>query len=638
MGKRELIVFSICACLLLVFVAHVILDTNLLNDVQSRDDTGSEGGSSSDNQTGDSGTSDTNSSTGDNDTSSAGSSTGDNDTSSAGSSTGDSNEQTGSGKDHEDAADYAWDSSEVIDIELNGNAITVNATGVATVDGSTVTITSAANYKITGTLNNGQIIVDTGDKETIRLILNGVDITCSNSAPIYIKDAKKVILVLQEGTENYVSDGTSYVLEEGTDEPNAAVFSKSDLTIYGEGALNVDANYNDGIATKDGLIIKSGTVIVNSVDDGIRGKDYIIVKGGKVTVNADGDGVKSDNDADAEEGCVTVEAGVMNVVCDGDAIQAATDVTVTGGKITLISGGGSNGFVYSGTSAKGIKANVSVTIDGGTFTIDSADDAVHSNDEMTINGGTFVIATGDDGFHADTSLEVNGGTIDITESYEGIESSTITINDGDIDITSSDDGINAAGGNDGSGMDQRGGRDRDIFTGSGDHYLYINGGYIVIDSGGDGLDINGGVEMTGGYVIINGPTSNMNGALDYYNSFKITGGVLMAVGSSGMAQAPSTSSTQYSVMLNFNSPISAGTIINIQTSTGTVAFSFKSTKQYQSVVFSSSALTKGVTYDVYVGGSASGTSYDGLYIGGTYTPGTQCATFTISSIVTRLGY
>jgi hypothetical protein len=631
MGKRELIVFSICACLLLVFVAHLVLDTNLLSNVNSADDTGSDGNSSVDNQTGDSDTSDTDTSTGDNTDTSAG----DNDTSSTDTST---DSETSKGEDHEDAADYVWDSSDVIDIELNGDSITVSATGVATVDGSTVTITSAANYRITGTLNNGQVIVDTDDKETIRLILNGIDITCPNSAPIYIKNAKKVILVLQEGTENYVADGTSYILEAETDEPNAAVFSKSDLTIYGDGTLNVDANYNDGIASKDGLIIKSGIITVNSVDDGIRGKDYVIVKGGEVTVNADGDGLKSDNDADDAVGYVSVEAGVINVVSDGDAIQAVTDVTVTGGKFSLTSGGGSNGYVYSGTSAKGIKANVSVTINGGTFTIDSADDAVHSNDEITVNGGSFVISTGDDGFHADTSLEVNGGTIDITESYEGIESATITINGGDIHITSSDDGINTVGGNDGSGMEQGPGRPgQDGFTESGNYNLYINGGYIFIDSYGDGIDANGAVTMTDGYVIINGPTQNMNGALDHV-SFKITGGVLLAVGSSGMAQAPSTSSTQYSVMVNFNSPISAGTIINIQTSTGTVVFSFESTKQYQSVVFSSSALTKGTTYDVYVGGSASGTSQDGLYIGGTYTPGTKCATFTISSIVTRLGY
>ncbi|MFX1566576.1 MAG: carbohydrate-binding domain-containing protein, partial [Promethearchaeota archaeon] len=347
--------------------------------------------------------------------------------------------------------------------------------------------------------------------------------------------------------------------------------------------------------------------------------------------------LKADNADDAAEGYISVENGVITVTSGGDAIQAATDVMITDGKISLTSGGGSSGVIYASTSAKGIKANVSVTIDGGTFTIDSADDAVHSNDKITINGGSFAISTGDDGFHADTSLEVNGGTIDITESYEGMESAVITINDGDIHITSSDDGLNAAGGNDGSGMDPGPGRPgRDGFMESGDYYLYINGGYIVIDSGGDGMDINGGIEMTGGYVIINGPTSNMNGALDYYSSFKITGGFLVAVGSSGMAEAPGTSSTQYSFLLNFRSSISAGTLINLQTSDGTVIFSFKPTKAYQSIVFSSSTLTAGTTYDVYLGGSSTGTATDGLYLSGTYTPGTKYGSFILSSIVTRL--
>jgi hypothetical protein len=626
MGKRELIVLSVCVCLLLVFVAHVILDTNLLSNEQAENSLESDGDSSINEQTGDSKESNTDSSAGDSEGSNTNSS---------------SNEQIGTREDHEDSEDYVWGSSQVIDIELNGNSINVNATGVATVDDSKVTITSAGTYRINGSLTDGQIIVDTNDEETIRLILNGVDISCSTSAPIYVIDAEKVIIVLQEDTENYVTDGASYILETGTDEPNAAVFSKSDLTIFGDGSLNVDGNYNDGIASKDGLIIKSGTITVSSVDDGIRGKDYLIVKYGKITLNVSGDGLKSDNADDDTKGYISVENGVITITSGGDAIQAATDVTITGGKINLTSGGGSNSVIAADTSAKGIKANVSITIDGGTITVNSADDAVHSNEKITINGGSFVISTGDDGFHADASLEVNGGDIHITKSYEGMESEVITINNGDIHITSSDDGLNGAGGNDASGLNpgpgRRGGPGQDAFMNSGNCYLYINGGYITIDALGDGIDVGGAVEMTGGYVIINGPTSNMNSALDHV-SFKITGGFLLAVGSSGMAQAPGTSSTQYSILLNFNSPISAGTLINIQTSTGTVLFSFKPTKHYQSIVFSSPALTKGTTYDVYVGGSATGTANDGLYLGGTYTPGTKCASFTIYNIVTRLGY
>jgi hypothetical protein len=530
-------------------------------------------------------------------------------------------------EDHEDPADYVWDSVQVIDIELNGDSITVNATGVATVAGSKVTITSAGNYRITGSLTNGQVIVDTEDEETVRLILNEVDINCLSSSPLYIVDAKKVVIALQSGTENYVADGASYVFEEGTDEPNAAVFSRSDLTIFGDGSLNVDGNYNDGISSKDGLIIKNGTITVSSVDDGIRGKDYLVVKGGAVTLDVGGDGLKSDNTADATMGYVSVEAGVINAVSGGDAISAETDVIVTGGEIALTSGGGSNGVTSA--SAKGIKGLVSVIIDDGTFTFDSADDAVHSNKTIIINGGSFAISTGDDGFHADDSLEINGGNIDIAQCFEGLESNVITINNGHIEINSTDDGINVAGGNDG---------DDPMAPPGENQWLHINGGYIVISAVADGIDSNGYMDMSGGTVIVNGPTDRFNAAVDYgFGTFKITGGTLIAVGSSGMAQGPGTISTQYSVLINLDGfqprpPM----LIHLNTTSGEV-FTFMPIKPFQSIVYSSPQLAPG-QYTLYLGGSSTGTPTDGLYEGGIYTPaGDPYRSFTISNIVTTIG-
>lgn len=556
-------------------------------------------------------------------------------------------------EDHDDAEDYTWDSSEVIRITLSGNSITAGGDGV-TVDGSTATITSAGTYSLTGSLDDGQIIVDTEDEDTVRLILNGASISSSTSAPISIMTAEKAVIILADNTENYVSDSDSYLFEDPEeDEPNAAIFSKSDLTIYGGGALTVTGNYNDGIASKDGLIIAGGNITVNSIDDGIRGKDYLIVKDGQVTVTVQGDGLKSDNDEDTEKGYISIEAGVINVTSGGDAIQASTDVMITGGEFFLSSGGGSSNFVDENTSAKGIKGVVNVNIDGGTFTIDSADDAIHSNGSLVINDGTFAIASGDDGMHADATLEINYGDFRITESYEGIESAVITINDGNFYIVSSDDGINVAGGNDGSGMMNRepgqggrqgggrpgqgGGPGQDDFASLGSYYLYINGGYIVIDAAGDGLDSNGSIEMTDGVVIVNGPTENMNGALDYMGSFQITGGFLVAAGSSGMAQAPSESSTQYSLLVNLDTTQRAGTLVRIQTSDGQEILTFAPSKEYQSIVLSSPALAGGSTYEVYYGGSSDGTVSDGLYQGGTYTPGSKYTSFTISSIVTQLG-
>jgi hypothetical protein len=371
--------------------------------------------------------------------------------------------------------------------------------------------------------------------------------------------------------------------------------------------------------------------------------------------------LKSDNEEDTEKGYISIEAGTLNVTAGGDAIQAQTDVMIADGEITLSSGGGSDTYIDETASAKGIKGAVNVNIDGGTFTIDSADDGIHSNGSITINAGSFVIASGDDGMHADSTLDIDDGDIQITKSYEGLESAAITIDGGTFYIVSSDDGINVAGGNDGSGMNwgpgqgggmipgsgmpqgsgpgqggRPGGGGMDQFAASGDYHLVINGGTIVIDAGGDGLDSNGSIEMTGGVVLVNGPTENMNGALDCA-MFNISGGLLVAVGSSGMAEAPDDSSSQYSVLINFDSAQAAGSLIFIQSGAGDDILTFAPTKQYQSIVLSSSELVNGETYDVYLGGTSTGTPNDGLYEGGTYTPGTQYTSFTISSVVTRIG-
>jgi hypothetical protein len=306
---------------------------------------------------------------------------------------------------------------------------------------------------------------------------------------------------------------------------------------------------------------------------------------------------------------------------------------VSGGNLTVTSGGGS-GSGYAVDSAKGLKAGISIDITGGQFIIDSADDAVHANETIAISGGAFVLASGDDAIHADTSLEINGGDLNITASYEGIESQVITINDGIIHLVASDDGINASSGSGGEGFG--GGPGGGDFE-AGDSNLYINGGYIAIDALGDGLDINGPIAMTGGFVLVNGPVANNNGALDYADAFDLTGGFLVAVGSSGMAQAPSSSSTQYSVLYNFSSTQASGTIVHIETETGEEILTFAPTKKFQSIVLSSPALSNGSTYTVYTGGSSSGTLVDGFYSGGSYTGGTQVASFSISGIVTGAG-
>lgn len=549
----------------------------------------------------------------------------------------------GNSETHEENEDYEWDSATVIPITLNGDTISAENPHVS-IEETRAVITSAGTYILSGALSDGQIVVDTQDKETVRIILNNVEISNASSAPFYIQNAEKVVIILADGTENILSDAPSYVFENTEeDEPNAALFSKSDLTIYGNGSLLVTGNYNDGISSKDGLVIAGGSITVNAVDDGIRGKDYVVIKDGVLNITAQGDGLKSDNEEDASKGFIVVYGGKLTVSAGGDAISAQTDVIISGGEFSLTAANGSGSPIDETTSAKGIKGLVSVSIDSGTFFIDTADDSIHSNGDITINGGTYEISSGDDGLHSDTSLTINNGEMDILESYEGIESALITINGGNISLTASDDGINVAGGADSSGFGMGGGQPmpggpgQDSFASLESYYLYINGGYIFIDAGGDGVDSNGYIQMTNGTVIVNGPTENMNGSLDYMGGFTMTGGQMIAAGSAGMAMAPDQSSSVHSVLITFIETIPAGTLVHIQTDAGDEVLTFTSSKEFQSLLVASPNLISGTTYQVYTGGNSNGTAVDGVYEGGVYSPGSKYDAFTVTSAVTYVG-
>ena len=215
------------------------------------------------------------------------------------------------------------ESSNVSHIRLEGDAITLDGSG-ATVKGTTVTITSAGTYSISGTLSDGQIVVDTQDEDKVVLVLNGADITCSTSAPIYVVNAEKTVISLADGTENVVTDGETYVLTDTeSDEPNAAIFGKDDLTINGTGSLTVNANYNNGIASKDDLKITGGQITVDAVNDGIKGKDSVAIKDGTIIINAGSDGIQSTNQEDAEKGVVAIEGGSLNITTRNVTLTAA---------------------------------------------------------------------------------------------------------------------------------------------------------------------------------------------------------------------------------------------------------------------------------------------------------------------------
>ena len=514
-----------------------------------------------------------------------------------------------------EGADTVVEAAEDNLITFEGDSVNTKADGVTTAD-CIVTVSKAGTYIVTGTSKNGQIIVDTEDKGTVWIILADADITNTVNSPVYVKNAKKIIISAATGTENILTDAQEYTYDIAEDEePNACIFSKDDLVISGSGKLTVNGNFNNGIASKDTLEINNITLTVNAKNNGIKGKDYLVIRSGNVVVNAEGDGLKSDNTSDVLLGYVLIEDGNIKITSGEDGIQAETCMKITGGSIDITTGDGAKvtstnsmwggGNTASDTSTKGIKAGVDITITDGNITVNSEDDSIHTNNSIQIDGGDFIIASGDDGIHADTELKINGGTIDITKSYEGIESADIIINDGHIDIVSSDDGINAAGGNDGSSM---GGRPGMNSFSSSTGNVGINGGEIYINASGDGLDSNESISMTGGKVYIDGPENDGNGALDYDSTFNMTGGILMAAGSSGMLQSISPSSTQYCITVVTSSYQNGGTEFVLKDSNGAEVISYIPSKKYNSMVVCTPDIKNGETYTAYLDGKEEGSA------------------------------
>lgn len=527
-------------------------------------------------------------------------------------------------------------------ITLSDAGIEVEGDGCK-VDGSELKIKEAGTYTISGSLSDGRIYVNADEDSEVVLILDGVSVNNMTGAALYCKKAAKVTIVLADGTKNVFSDGTAYLFEEGEDEPDATVFAKHDLVIEGSGALEIKANYKDALKGKDALYILGGELVIDSADDGITGRDLLYVADGSITVKAGADALKSTNDKDDTLGMIVIDGGVFSLNAEEDAIQAENTLYIQDGSFEIRTGKGADGASAKGgngafggrgefggfgefirgeegrqqsvedtASAKGMKASCGIVIYNGMFSIDTEDDAVHGNQKVYVLGGNYSIKAGDDGIHADEELIIAGDPeISIVKSYEGLEAKTITINGGTIDLTASDDGVNAAGGADNSGFGGRG-----MFSG-GQGQLTINGGRLTVNAAGDGLDANGSITMNGGTVVVYGPTDSGNGALDYDGSFALNGGSLLCIGSLGMAQAPSTSSSQFSLAAGLTQTAAAGSTVEILIG-GSSIFKTTAPKQFSHIVASSAEFGKEAEARILINGTE-------IYAG------------TLTSVVTNFG-
>lgn len=493
----------------------------------------------------------------------------------------------------------------------------------------------------------------------LHFIFKNASFTRSDGVAIDCQDKKvaSLVITLVEGTVNTV--------ENGGDDANAVHVKGGALKINGKGVLNVTSDSKSALKCGKQIEIVDATLNLKAANHAITGS-AVTAQNCVISATAGKDGINAECDDYTEQErftddgfvCLSNVAYTCRVL--GDGIQANTVVYVSGGTYDVKTTGNfvqktnanmlefgmtnddfkyiksgddykriasdemrrySSGQLYGlSQGCKGIKvseieyedddgktvtvtdADYLIVIVGGAFTIDSTDDAIHTNcGNLIIEGGTFDLTTYDDAITSDVLTKITGGNVTVKSSYEGIEGAYVEISDGTINVKSSDDGINAAS------------DDRKITP-----HIIISGGCVTVDASGDGIDSNGSILISGGVVVVHGPTTGGDAGLDADKGIVVTGGTLFVTSTLGMVETPASNSTQYVVSYAHQSTITAGSTVALKDKKGNVLVSVEVLKNCQSVIISSPNIKKGGTYYIY-GNDKKMTS------------------FTVSSIITTIG-
>lgn len=527
----------------------------------------------------------------------------------------------------------SYKASEAVKITLNKTTATVSGSGVKA-DGSTITITEEGVYIVSGTLEDGQIIVDASDSDKVQIVLDGVHINCKTNAAIYVREADKVFITLAENSSNTLGGGNEYTqIDDNT--VDGVIFSKSNLVCNGTGSLTIEADYKHGIVSKDDLVITGGTYKIAAADNGITAKDQIKILDGSFDIDAANSAVKAKNTDDAELGNIYIAGGIFTIEAEQDGFHATGSIVVDDGTITVNSG--DDGFhaeldtvIHGGTilvekSNEGLEGK-RVVVNGGDITINASDDginAANSGDDgvNAINPGANAVGSGDDDSNAassnnDSSAAVNSGDDgSISGEADGKEPQQMppdTENGSDMQPSQDFDPENApSDGNAPQNFDpgnapSDGDAPQKMQGGPGgggnsELYIKITGGTLTVSADGDGLDSNGGLLVTGGTTIVYGPTSDGDSALDYDGSAIATGGTLAAIGSAGMTESFSEDSTQPVITYYCTETQSAATTITLTDSDGSALFTIAPEKAYASIVFTCSEMKLDATYTLTAG-------------------------------------
>lgn len=537
--------------------------------------------------------------------------------------------------------DASYDVASATNIALSGQGATVSGEGAA-VEGATVTISAAGTYAVTGELTAGSLVVNAGDQDKVQIVLSGASIRNEAGPALNIQQADKVFVTLADGTQNTLADGASYALAEGEDEPNAALYSKADLTINGTGALSIEGNYCHGVNSKDDLVVTGGAIAVVAKEDGLRGKDCVKVADGSFAITAGGDGVKSSNDEDPTRGFVSIDGGTFTVTGCEEGIEAQ-EVIVNNGELNITA------------PDDGINAAVAER-DSNDATIDASGDAgstVGQDDHAGDQGGE---GQGDGGQGADAQNGRGGQRSELPDGAESDQAPEPQAGqNGDSAMPEPPAGQNGddampeppAGfgpqngerperpedmedgqmpqrpegaegerpelpegvepgqvpdGEQGGGFgarDGRGGAGGPMgANASEDCLIQINGGVVAINAGGDAVDSNGYVEVTGGE-LVGASSGTGDSALDYEYGATVTGGTVILAGGAGMAETFSEGSTQPFALVSLNG--SANTELSVESESGEVLARCTVPVSFQCVTLSVPGLAEGATSKLVAG-------------------------------------
>lgn len=507
---------------------------------------------------------------------------------------------------HYSEQDLSWDASSETAIDLSNPT----ATDGVTVEDGTLTITKAGTYKLSGEYQ-GQIKVETADSDAVRLVFDNANITNSSGAALNVVNADEVILYSASGTTNTISDGADYTAT-GENDPDAVVYSKADLTIAGEGTLKVNGNHEDGIHTTDGLVIASGTLEVNAANTGIKGKDYVDILGGTINVTAQQDGIKSTNDTDEGKGWTRLSNGTVTVNAGDDGFKASRVVEISGGSLTVEQ------------SDEGIEAQY-INISGGDVNVTSADDGMNASLKTSDSESTDSSANTSDTANQQQNNQQQGSLPGGQQNGASNQQLQGTGQPPAMPGGNAQDGTSQNGttgtGQQGMGQPPQGG-----MPGGGgggtfeviDAAINVSGGHVTVNAEGDGIDSNGVTTLSGGTLIVNGPSQGGNAALDTNGDLLLNGATVLSGSTADMFEAPSTNSTSGYLKLTNSSGFEQGSTVQVADSSGKVVANYKVTKSnVQLVLVSSSSIVKGQSYTAYTTTSAVDSNATSLASGAT---------------------